>query len=66
MTDIFRKEYKELCDDQKAYVSTFKEKADDLDKEFYNADFLNPDKTMVDLALQNLQQAMFWAVKAIT
>ena len=64
--DVFRKEYKPLSDDQKAYIGTFKDKAEELLNEFNAAEFLSPDKRCMAVAKTNLEQAIMWATKAIT
>lgn len=68
MTDVFRKEYKQLTDDQKIEIELIKNKADELLHEFNMCTNmqLNPDPRMIALAKTNLEQAVMWAVKAIT
>ncbi len=66
MTDVFRKEYKPLSDDQKTYVDIFKAKADELMHEFECAEFLNPDRQRISLAKFALEECVMWAVKSIT
>jgi len=66
MTDTFRKEYKPLSDDQKAYLNLFKERAEALFNEFDAANFLNPDMRSMSIAKTNLEQSIMWAVKSIT
>ena len=64
--DIFRREYKELSNDQKAYVDLFKYKAQELFDKFMESQFLDHDQRCMSLAKTNLEQAVMWAVKAIT
>ena len=66
MTDTFRKEYKPLSDSQKHAMNLFKERADELLKEFNNAAPLNPDPRAMAVAKTNLEQSVMWAVKSIT
>lgn len=67
MPDLFRKEYKPLTDEQKAWVEEVKTKAEEL--------FLSIDRPRnasfsgnreIELAKTNLEQAVMWAVKGIT
>ena len=66
MTDIFRKEYKPLNEEQKKYIGLFKDKADELIRLFYEAAFLNPETTCMSLGIQRLQESVMWATKSIT
>ena len=68
MTDTFRKEYKQLSDEAKEHIAFIKEKADNLLHEFNMCTNLelNPDARMMTFAKTNLEQAIMWAVKAIT
>ena len=66
MIDTFRKEYRQLSDDEKAYISKFKEQAEILYTQFEDAIFLDPDPRMMALAKTNLEQSIMWAIKAIT
>lgn len=64
--DTFRKEYKTLSNDQEAYVSLFKDRAEELLHEFNCAAFLNPDSRYLALAKTALEESVMWAVKSIT
>ncbi len=61
--DTFRKEYKPLDDSQKARIEQIKNEAEKLNDSF---DWALGDKRMIALAKTNLEQAVMWAVKAIT
>jgi len=63
MTDIFRKEYKPLDDSQKLRIDQIKKEAEKLHE---SIDWAIGDKRMIDLAKTNLEQAVMWAIKAIT
>jgi hypothetical protein len=66
MPDIFRREYKQLPEENKVSINLIKEYADELLDEIEKTDSLNPDKRMIALAKTNLEQAVMWAIKAIT
>jgi len=66
MTDVFRKEYKPLNDYQKHAMERIKDKAEDLLASFEDTPAVEPDKRMMALAKTNLEQAIMWAIKAIT
>lgn len=63
MTDIFRKEYKPLDESQKSRIEQIKNEAEKLLESF---DWAIGDKRMIALAKTNLEQAIMWAIKAIT
>jgi hypothetical protein len=67
MTDTFRKVYKENLPQVKDDIFVFKSKAEAL---LYEFDAVNlreeTDKRCMSLAKTNLEQAIMWAVKAIT
>lgn len=67
MTDTFRKEYKPLDAEVKDKIFIFKSIAANLEKEFdlVQTDVAT-DKRCLALARTNLEQAIMWAVKAIT
>lgn len=68
MTDTFRKEYKALSDIQKASVLFIKEIAESLENqldEISNSGIAIDNRCMA-LAKTNLEQAIMWAIKAIT
>ena len=67
MTDVFRKEYKTLSGEIKDDIFVIKSKAENLLYEF-DAMALREetDKRCLALAKTNLEQAVMWAVKAIT
>ena len=64
MTDVFRKEYKPLSDDTKARMADIKQIAESLYGCISNA--APADQRMIALAKTNLEQAVMWAIKAIT
>jgi hypothetical protein len=66
MTDIFRKEYKEISSVIKTNISCIKEKASELWNEFDSLPMEHIDQRMMDNAKTNLEQAVMWAIKAIT
>jgi hypothetical protein len=63
MSDTFRKEYKPLDESQKARIEQIKDEAEKLHESF---DWAIGDKRMIALAKTNLEQAVMWAIKAIT
>jgi hypothetical protein len=63
MTDVFRKEYKELDESQKSRINQIKNEAQKLHESF---DWAIADKRMMALAKTNLEQAVMWAIKSIT
>lgn len=65
MTDVFRKEYVNLSDEVKAKIASIKDKAQWLYDEI-EADITGSDQRMRALAKTNLEQAVMWAIKAIT
>lgn len=66
MTDVFRKEYKEISGETKDTIFVFKSIDENLMNEF-DAESTKPhDKRCMALAKTNLEQAIMWAVKAIT
>jgi hypothetical protein len=60
--DTFRREYKALSAEEKAVVDSIKAKADILEKEIEKT---APNR-MQALAFTKLEEAVMWAVKAIT
>lgn len=64
MTDIFRKEYRELSEDAKNCMALIKDDAERLYDSISLA--LDADPRMIALAKTNLEQAVMWAIKAIT
>jgi hypothetical protein len=67
MTDVFRKEYRELPQLAKDTMLMFKTKAQELMNEFDVACIdLKTDPRCISLAKTNLEQSIMWAVKAIT
>jgi hypothetical protein len=67
MTDTFRKEYKTLSEDQKNDIEKIKNIAERLLTQFYLSGVnYSVDQRMMALAKTNLEQAIMWAVKAIT
>ena len=67
MSDVFRKEYRALSDETKACLAHLKDKAEELLAAF-EAGGVNQsiDARSMALAKTNLEQAVMWAVKAIT
>ncbi len=65
MSDVFRKEYKQLSDEQKSLINNIKAQAQSLHASFEDCMFEH-DKRMMALAKTNLEQAVMWAIKAIT
>jgi len=64
MQNVFRKSYTELSDDTKKRIEQIK---DDAQKLYESIDWaVNADPRMIALAKTNLEQAVMWAVKAIT
>lgn len=67
MTDTFRKVYKELSPEAKDDIFVFKTLAENLLREFQEVELREEtDKRCMALAKTNLEQAIMWAVKAIT
>jgi hypothetical protein len=67
MSDTFRKEYKELDGQTKDDIYVIKALADNLLHEFDQICLRETtDKRCMALAETNLEQAIMWAVKAIT
>jgi len=67
MSDTFRKEYRPLSDEAKQDMNRFKSLAEYLLVAFEVADTrTDVDKRMMALAKTNLEQAVMWAIKAIT
>jgi hypothetical protein len=66
MTDTFRKEYRPLDEDQKANIVRIKDKAADLFNALNLAAELQHEPRCIALAKTNLEQAVMWAIKAIT
>jgi hypothetical protein len=64
MSDLFRKEYKSLSDYQKESIDKIKDKAQELWDEIECTQGTDP--RMIALAKTNLEQAVMWAIKAIT
>ncbi len=62
MADAFRKEYRELTDEEKQSISTIKENASNL----LHSIMLMPSGREQSLAITNLEQSVMWAVKGIT
>lgn len=67
MTDIFRKEYRQLSGEVKDDIYAFKCKAEALLNEFDLANLRDEtDKRCMALAKTKLEESIMWAVKAIT
>lgn len=65
MTDIFRKEYHPLSDEQKVGIARIKNQAELL-LDLINDVELVRDQSCRAVAVTNLEQAVMWAIKAIT
>lgn len=75
MTNIFRKEYRELSDDEKALLDQVKDKAQELFdlisegtrvREQLSRDMPTQNGREMALAKTKLEEAVMWAVKGIT
>lgn len=67
MTDVFRKEHKEISAQRKDDIFVIKSRAETLYNEFVLMELdENVDERMIALAKDNLEQAVMWAIKAIT
>lgn len=67
MSDIFRKEYKEINQETKDHIWMLKTLAQELMNEFECLALKNSvDGRAMAIAKTNLEQAIMWAVKAIT
>lgn len=64
MSDTFRKEYKDITEEQKVAVVEVKEKAEELEELFNKSASREP--RLMAVAKTNLEQSVMWAVKAIT
>lgn len=63
--DIFRKEYKPLSIEQKQWLDDIKDRAEYL-YNCINKGNIASDPRMLAIANTNLEQAIMWAIKAIT
>lgn len=63
MSDVFRKEYRLLSESEKSRIAQIKNEAEKLHE---SIDWSIGDKRMIALAKTNLEQAVMWAIKAIT
>jgi hypothetical protein len=67
MADVFRKDFKELSALTKDHILIIKDKAELLLNEFDSISMNTTiDQRAMTLAKTNLEQAVMWAVKAIT
>ena len=67
MSDTFRKEYRPLSDETKLCVLHIKDKAEELLAAFETAGVnASIDARSLAVAKTNLEQAVMWAIKAIT
>lgn len=68
MSDIFRQEYKALTESQKSWMNSFKEQAQALYDNFESSLDALPeaDHRLMALAKTNLENAIMWAVKAVS
>lgn len=63
----FRKQYRELTDDEKARIDRIKTLAEQLETEMLDSVITGAGATRCSaLARTNLEQAVMWAVKGIT
>jgi hypothetical protein len=67
VTDVFRKQYRELSEAEKNHLSSMKLKAEEL-FHFLNdgQDVLGGDPRATSLAKTKLEEAVMWATKAVT
>jgi len=61
--DVFRKEYKQLNDSQKADINHIKNQAEQLYEIFADT---KGDARMLSLAVTKLEESVMWAIKSIT
>ncbi len=66
MSDVFRKVYNPLSDDQKRAVEQIKDKAEELMALFGAQQGVVAEGRCMSLARTNLEQCVMWAIKAIT
>lgn len=64
MEDVFARNYSPLNDDQKRDMDWIKHKAEELLHAFQVPPYADPRKMAI--ARTNLEQAVMWAVKAVT
>lgn len=64
MPDTFRKVYTALNEEQKSEMNIVKEKAEELEELFNKS--LQREPRLMSLAKTHLENAVMWAVKAIT
>lgn len=62
MSDIFRKEYREISESEKSSIENIKERAEAL-YELLNAFPTNRESA---LSVTKLEEAVMWAIKSIT
>ena len=62
--DVFRKEYKELTEEQKIDIQAIKAMAEELDCSFIGCDKMDP--RCLSLAKTKLAECVMWAVKGVT
>lgn len=65
MVNVFRKAYRELTDEEKAQLESLKTAAETL-YDLFEVKSEAPQPREIALAKTNLEQAVMWAVKAIT
>lgn len=66
MSDVFRKEYKPLTDEQKDAMGRIKDKAEELMASFEDIQSVLADGRQMALAKTNLEQSVMWAIKSLT
>lgn len=66
MANTFRKEYRELTDEEKAAIEELKTTAEQMEITIENAKAAGKNPRHLALAMTKLEEAIMWAVKAIT
>lgn len=68
MPNVFRKEYRELSEEEKALLDSIKDKAQELWDLMDISVEANPSRraSQIVLAKEKLEESVMWAVKAIT
>jgi hypothetical protein len=66
MEDIFKKDYKLLTEETKKDMETIKLKAQELMDAIYESNRDGYTKKAIDISRIKLEEAVMWAIKAIT
>jgi hypothetical protein len=68
MANVFRKEYRELSDEEKALLDSIKDKAQELYDLMESSVEVNPSRraSQIVIAKEKLEESVMWAVKGIT